>query len=322
MSCFGAGWAWPDGAWRAGGGEGQRGIGGDVKGAGFAPGTARGRGRGLGWGRGFGQGAWQANGARAREGAWSREGAGPLNRREDAVTWAWSMRRVPSLVGVPGGWAWSAGVSGVSLRLSGACGGRVPGKQWRSPGPGAPSGTLRGPRHRESRWGCEAAWGVPPGTSPSRGSGAGGVPEDPHPHGPLSAPDSFGKGREPSRAMAPVEESVPVSPSRILSPTPQGGRCPAPSARPSLTGGTGPSRCVPRCCPLPPGPFSCSRSAAGSRGWAGGKPGLAPSAAQKTAPKSPLSSPKPPSCCVPSTPGGRAALRPAPFCHWKSQFNA
>lgn len=165
---------------------------------------------------------------------------------------------------------------------------------------GPRAGPVRGPGPRESRcgWGGrgptrdipQPCWRWPERRDPIDGHVLpGGPPEDPRPHGPPSAPDSLGKGGEPSRAMAPVPagcvgEAVPVSPRRILSP--------------------------------PPSPFPCSKSAAGSRGWAGGKPGLAPSAGHKTAPKPPLSSPNPPratpSCCCPQ-PAGTSIPRTSTF---------
>lgn len=197
--------------------------------------------------------------------------------------WAWRV------LGVVNG-AWPGG----SRCVSGGPRGPVLGKGEGTPDPGAPSGTCagswapgeplwlggRGPtRDIPQPW--VECWRWPERRDHIDGHVLpGGPPEDPRPHGPPSAPDSLGKGGEPSRAVAPVPagcvgEAVPVSSRRILS--------------------------------SPPSPFPCSRSSAGSRGWAGGKPGLAPSAGHKTAPEPPLSSPNPPrptpSCCCPQPAG-------------------
>lgn len=153
--------------------------------------------------------------------------------------------------------------------------------------------------------------GVPPGTFPSCGPNAGGgwsvgitwmatscwrVPEDPHPHRLLSAPDTLGKGGEPSRATAPLGESVPVSPRRTLSPS----HCPIHPHRLHMVGKAFPV-VFPHCSHLPSQPYPAPGAlpAAGAHtGWAG-----APQLVRKQPPKSPLSSPNPPrptlSCCCP-----------------------
>lgn len=143
--------------------------------------------------------------------------------------------------------------SGVSGVPRGARGGRVPGKERGHRAEGPRAGPVRGPGYRESRWGWEGAWGSHPEHPPAGGGWSVGttsmgtscwrVPEHPHPPGPLSAPDSLGKGGEPSRAMAAVGEPVPVSPRRSLSPS---------HSLPDPRGGKGPSRCSPTLPTSPP----------------------------------------------------------------------
>lgn len=172
------------------------------------------------------------------------------------------------MVGVVSEWAWPIGrARGVAVPLVGPAGVASSG---RSCGHRAP---VRGPGHRESRWGWEGAWEVPPGISPSRAASAGGgrrggprpaggslrmhIPAAPSP--PQTA--NPGKGGEPSRAMAPLGEYVPVSPRRTLSPS----HCPI---HPHTVGKALPV-VFPHSSPLLSQLFSCSRSAAGSRGTDG-----------------------------------------------------
>lgn len=174
----------------------------------------------------------------------------------------------------------------------GPAGVAFPGRSGGRRAEGPRAGPVRGPGYRHSRWGWEGAWEVPPGTSPSRAASAGrgwsggttsmatscwGVPEDPHPHGPLSAPNSLGKGGEPSRAMAPLGESVPVSPRRTLSPS----HCPI---HPHTEGKALPVAFL-HSSPLLSQPLSCSRSAAGSRGTDGLGWEAPQKAGQKAAPQ-------------------------------------